>query len=282
MRFSTSAAVLALPLLAAAESPLDQYKAKFQNFLGSFAGTAGGAAVPQAAEVPQQKPIVSNTESTTASTVETKKVERLTLSNWKDTLYAPVQPGATTPEEWWVLVTGGNKTCFGRCGPVDQAFGETVEKFSTISNSPHIAILDCEEEPVLCNVWSAGASSLWVFDMLPQPAAVDIYWKRLNFTTITPADLLDTFDKETTEGKEAAGMNLIEGALHPFDGTLAQYNLSVPIAYALHYLSIIPSWAMMLFVSFFSRTMMNRSMGPAQNRAANPARRGAAPGDGRS
>ncbi|KAK3955522.1 hypothetical protein QBC32DRAFT_333364 [Pseudoneurospora amorphoporcata] len=281
MRFSTSAAVLALPLLAAAESPLDQYKAKFQNFLGSFAGTAGGAAVPQAAEVPQQKPIVSNAESATSTSVQAKKVERLTLSNWKDTLYAPVQPAATSPEEWWVLVTGGNKTCFGRCGPVDEAFGETVEKFATLPNSPHVAVLNCEEEPVLCNVWSAGASSLWVLDMLPQPAAVDIYWKRLNFTTVTAADLLETFDKETTEGKEAAGMELFEGALHPFDGTIAQYNLSVPIAYALHFLSIIPSWAMMLFVSFFSRTMMNRSMGGAQNRPANPAR-GAAPGDGRS
>ena len=119
MRFSTSAAILALPLLATAQNPLDhldQYKAKFQNFLGSFAGTgaAGGAVVPEAAEVPQQKPIVSsNTESAATGTVATKKVERLTLSNWKDTLYAPVQPAATTPEEWWVLVTGGNKTCFG-------------------------------------------------------------------------------------------------------------------------------------------------------------------------
>ncbi|EGO56706.1 hypothetical protein NEUTE1DRAFT_65502 [Neurospora tetrasperma FGSC 2508] len=281
MRFSTSTIVLALPLLAAAESPLDQYKAKFQNFLGSFAGTAGGAAVPQADEVPQQKPIVSDTESATSSSVEPKHIERLTLANWKDTLYAPVQPEATTPEEWWVLVTGGNKTCFGRCGPVEKAFGETVEKFSTIPNSPHVAVLDCEEEPVLCNVWSAGASSLWVFDILPPPAAVDVYWKRLNFTTITAADLLETFDKETTEGKEAAGFQLVEGALHPFDGTLARYNLAVPIAYALHYLSIIPSWAMMLFVSFFSRTMMNRSVGGAQNRRANPAR-GAAPGDGRS
>lgn len=114
MRFSTSAAVLALPLLAAAEGPLDQYKAKFQNFLGSFAGTGVGAAVQQAAdEIPQQKPVVGHTESATSTSVNAKNVERLTLANWKDTLYAPVQPAATTPEEWWVLITGGNKTCFG-------------------------------------------------------------------------------------------------------------------------------------------------------------------------
>lgn len=131
MRFSTSAAILALPLLAAAESPLDQYKAKFQNFLGSFAGTTGGAAVPEAAEVPQQKPVVSNTESATSSPVEPKHIERLTLANWKDTLYAPVQPDATTPEEWWVLVTGGNKTCFGMNLPIPD---ESLAEISSVEN----------------------------------------------------------------------------------------------------------------------------------------------------
>lgn len=101
MRFSTSA-VLALPLLAAAaESPFQQYKAKFQNFLGSF-----GASAPTAAdEVP---PV-----DAAKAKVGAKKIETLTLSNWKDTLYGPVKEGATVPEEWWVLITGGNKTCFG-------------------------------------------------------------------------------------------------------------------------------------------------------------------------
>jgi hypothetical protein len=37
----------------------------------------------------------------------------LTLENWKQTLYEPVSAGATTPEEWWLLISGGNKTCYG-------------------------------------------------------------------------------------------------------------------------------------------------------------------------
>ena len=101
MRFSTSA-ILALPLLAAAaESPFEAYKAKFQNFLGSF-----GVAPPSANEVP---PV-----DAAKAKVGSKKIESLTLADWKNTLYSPVKAGATVPEEWWVVITGGNKTCFGK------------------------------------------------------------------------------------------------------------------------------------------------------------------------
>ncbi|CAP70868.1 uncharacterized protein PODANS_3_9260 [Podospora anserina S mat+] len=107
MRFSTATAALAAlgPLsAAAAESPFEQYKAKFQNFLSSFSGSAG---IPEAADnvqVPIPKP--------KSKTVEPKKIDTLTLANWKDTLYAPVHAEATTPEELLVLITGGNNTCF--------------------------------------------------------------------------------------------------------------------------------------------------------------------------
>lgn len=112
MRFSTATAALAAlgPLsAAAAESPFEQYKAKFQNFLSSFSGSAG---IPEAADnvqVPIPKP--------KSKTVEPKKIDTLTLANWKDTLYAPVHTEATIPEEWLVLITGGNKTCFGNAPP---------------------------------------------------------------------------------------------------------------------------------------------------------------------
>jgi hypothetical protein len=120
MRFSTSAALLALPLLTVAEGPFEQYKAQFQNFLGSFgakpaavaakdavkdaAGAAAGAATGAAAAAAHAA----------TGTHPVQAVEVLTLGNWKDTLYSNVQPGQTTPDEWWVLVTGRNKTCFGR------------------------------------------------------------------------------------------------------------------------------------------------------------------------
>ena len=111
MRFS-AAALLALPLLAtAAESPLDQYKAKFQNFLGSF-----GAKAPQAPFQEAAAPAAADSKSKAKGKgVKSKNIETLTLENWDQTLFAPVKAESTTPEEWWVLVSGGNKTCFGTC-----------------------------------------------------------------------------------------------------------------------------------------------------------------------
>lgn len=116
MRFSATA-LLTLPLLAAAaESPFEQYKAKFQNFLSSL-----GATVPVADKAADAPPAAASSAATGAAkskkVVEPKKIETLTLENWKDTLYAPVQADATTPEDWLVLMSGRNKTCFGACIP---------------------------------------------------------------------------------------------------------------------------------------------------------------------
>lgn len=109
MRFST-AAVLALPLLAAAnESPFQQYKAKFQNFLSNL-GVAGPVA--EKSEAPAT-PSVASTGKGKKKVMEAKPIHTLTLDNWKDTLYAPVKAEATQPEEWMVLISGRNKTCFG-------------------------------------------------------------------------------------------------------------------------------------------------------------------------
>lgn len=96
-----TSAFLALPLLAsAAEGPFEQYKAQFQNFLGSF-----GSYLPNPAKENPVKAAEAKAGSLNLNT--------LTLQNWKDTLYSHVKPAATKPDEWWVLVTGGNKSCFG-------------------------------------------------------------------------------------------------------------------------------------------------------------------------
>ncbi|KAK3315370.1 hypothetical protein B0H66DRAFT_343106 [Apodospora peruviana] len=272
MRFSTSA-LLALPLLAAAaESPFEQYKAKFQNFLGSF-----GATAPSADKVP---PV-----DAAKAKVGSKKIETLTLQNWKETLYRPVHPDATQPEEWWVLVTGGNKTCFGHCLKVETAFNETAAKFAVLPKSPHVASLNCDDQPVLCNAWSASTGALWIFDVLPEPAPTDIYWRRLNLTTTTSKDIVDLY----TKGDKKEDFKLVEGYFHPINGQLAQYGLAVPLGYFFWALNAIPSWGMMLIVSFLSRSMMNRRMdntrgapGAAPGAAPAAAPRGAPPGDARS
>jgi hypothetical protein len=254
MRFSTTA-VLALPLLAAAaESPFEQYKAKFQNFLSSF-----GASAPNVAEKVAEP--VAAAASKAKNKVAPKKIEQLTLSNWNETLYSPVKPGATTPEEWWVLLTGGNKTCYGRCGALETSFQETATKFAAIPKSPHLARLDCDAEPILCNAWAASPGSVWLFEILPSPAPVDVYWKPLNLSTVTTQNFVDLYAEPAKGTKQ--GFRVIDSYFHPFDGPLAQYKLAVPVAYFLWGLNAVPSWAMMLFVSFFSRHFMNRSMNQA-------------------
>lgn len=106
MRFSTSA-VLALPLLAAAaESPFEQYKAKFQNFISNF-----GGALPSVGEKVAE-PVAASTK--TKVKVAPKPIFDLTLHDYVDTFYSPVRTG---PEEWLVLVTGQNKTCMGKISP---------------------------------------------------------------------------------------------------------------------------------------------------------------------
>lgn len=101
MRFSASAVVAALPLLASAQQdPLGQYKAQFQTFMDKI-----GSYVPN----PGSHDPVAALEAKLGS----MKMSTLTLENWKDTLYEPVAPGATVPTEWWVLVSGRNKTCYG-------------------------------------------------------------------------------------------------------------------------------------------------------------------------
>lgn len=105
MRFSAYAAVAALPAIAAAqENPLEQYQAQFQTFLGNMASY-----IPNPG---RHDPVAAHDAKTGPM-----KLHVLTLENWKDTLYEPVAPGATKPEEWWILTTGGNKTCFGTFKP---------------------------------------------------------------------------------------------------------------------------------------------------------------------
>lgn len=283
MRFSTSAALLALPILSAAESPFEQYKAQFQNFLGSFGAKPAAAAAKEAVKDAAGAAAGAATNAAAAAahaatgTHPVQAVEVLTLGNWKDALYSNVQAGQTTPDEWWVLVTGRNKTCFGRlpaqtheacpcsdvadiccafqgqCGRVESAFNESATLFAKQDKQPHLALLNCDDQPVLCNAWSASTSALWAFQMLPQPATVDIWRRRMNITTTTAQDYVDIYNAERSEKFELYNH---DGWFHPFDGPLAKYNLAVPIGYFFWVFNVIPSWVMMIGVSFLSRRMM--------------------------
>ncbi|KAJ4255557.1 hypothetical protein NW762_009554 [Fusarium torreyae] len=253
MRFSSSTILAALPALAAAQdSPVDQYKAQFQNIIGQFSSY-----IPN----PGHHDPVAAAEAKAGS----MRLNVLTLENWKQTLYEPVSAGATTPEEWWLLVSGGNKTCYGRCGNVEQAFNETAAKFALLENTPHMAYLNCDNQPILCNSWSAGPATLFVFDMLPEPAPIDVYTKRLNLTTTTSETLVNL---QASGSKEE--FNHLESFFHPFNGKLAELGLSVPFGYLMWAMGLVPNWLFMLLVSFGSRAMMSRRMGGADGRPQAP------------
>jgi hypothetical protein len=97
MRFTL--AIAGLPLLANAQD-VPQYQAQFQNYLDKF-----WSYVPN--------PSKSDPVGAAEAKVGELKMDIITLDNWRDVLYSHVSPKSTTPEETWVLITGGNKTCFG-------------------------------------------------------------------------------------------------------------------------------------------------------------------------
>lgn len=249
--------LVALSGVAIAIEPPPQgnpYVAQFQGFVAdSF-----GSFLPS--------PNKHDSEAAEEARVGDMRMHTLTLENWRHTLYEPVKEGATVPEEWWMLVTGRNKTCWGRCAKLETAWNESAAILSKRDNPPHLAMLNCEDQPILCNAWSAGTGILWVFDMLPPPANITIHIRRLNLTTTTSEDIIEIYD----HGKE--NIKVHEGSFHPFQGWTHTYGLAMPWAYAVWALNAVPNWAFMVFLSFVSRSFMKRSMGPSPS-----ARAGGAP-----
>lgn len=262
MRFSTTT-LLALPLLAAAaqqESPLDQIQAQAQYWFDKIQSY-----------IPSPNKVHTPAEATAKAGGKTLKV--LTLNDWESTLRGSVSPTSTKPEEWWVFVTGGNKTCFGQCGHAETAFNQTAALWAVNPTAPNLAYLNCEDQPVLCNAWGAGPPSLWIFDMVAPPAPVECRVKPMNITTTT----VKTFtDLNSAEAKQE--VKIYDGLFHPFDGAFAKYGVAIPIGYIFWVFAIVPSWMFMIGISFLSRTMMSKRMGPqAGGRPAGAAPGGAAP-----
>ena len=114
-----------------------------------------------------------------------------------------------------------------------------------------MAYVNCDDQPILCNSWSASVGVLWSLELLPPPAPVDIYAKRLNFTTATSEQLVAL---KSTDKKES--MVLLDSWFHPFNGKATELGLSVPFGWFTWVFGILPNWAFMIIVSFLSRTMM--------------------------
>lgn len=214
-----------------------------------------------------------------AAAIAATRVTPLTLSNWRGTLKKNTD-GSDDVEEWWVLITGGNRTCVGgqqQCEKVERAWNETAVVFA--SSGPHQAILNCDIQSVLCGVWgSPTPPSIWHILMPPQPQredsdsdsdshhhhqrSVEIRILPVNASTVTAAEMV-----RIHTSKSWKELPLYTGSFQPFDSWLALTGLNVPLGYVKSVWDRLPTWSFMLLVSFLTRTFMSRRMAGQRQRA---------------
>lgn len=238
--------ILALPLLAAAQQdPLEQIKEQAQYWFDQISSY-----IPNPAKAHSPPPVAAKAGG--------KAVNILTLNDWEHTIRSSVSATSTTPEEWWIFLTGGNKTCFNQCGVPEKAFNETAALWALDPSAPHLGYLNCENQPVLCNSWGAGPPSLWIMEVSAAPAPVNIRRKGLNISSTDVQTFTDLRDSQ-----ELKDLPLYDGYFHPFDGPLAKYQVAVPLGYVFWFFNIVPSWLFMIGVSFLSRSYLGkRGQGP--------------------
>jgi hypothetical protein len=257
----TSSLLLALPALATAQqiALVDQLKGWFAKASSSISSAI--PSVPSSISIPD--PIASG-----AAKIVSAKVETITIENHN----AVLQPGAATAspglEEWMIFITGGNKTCYGLCGNSEKAWNEAVALLAASPSPPHLGMLDCETQSVLCHAWFV-APPVVMHILLPQPLpdqsspATTVRFISVNETAVTAPEIAAIHLQE--KYKETAPY---DGFLHPFDGPLAKLGLAIPMGYFIWGFSKIPSWAFMIGVSMLSRQFMSRNMARQQPRGA--------------
>ncbi|KAI9799263.1 MAG: hypothetical protein M1833_004141 [Piccolia ochrophora] len=202
--------------------------------------------------------------SSIATTAAAQNIVPLHRDNWRQTLSADPEVKGDKQDEWWVLITGGNKTCSGLCKRQEKAFNESAVIFAAMPATPNQAILDCEKEPILCSSWAAGTRTIWHF-LLPRTpeAPTEIRILPLNATTVTATDIVKIYTTQSWKNKD-----VYDGAFHPIDGWVAKYGLAIPMAYVLYGFAKVPSWLFMVVISFVSRNIMSRRTQPGQSRPA--------------
>ncbi|MCJ1325912.1 hypothetical protein MMC10_002575 [Thelotrema lepadinum] len=241
MRLSTS---LPLSLLALQTAQAQDQAPIYEKFSSWF--EQAKSYIPNAASNPIQA---------TSSAIAAHEIHPLTSENWRSVLSHSKLAEAGI-ENWMLLITGGNKTCSGSCTPIEASFNETAVILAPTPNPPKLARLDCDASGILCTTWFTGPPAIW-YIRLPIPAAdqsaaeTEIHVARLNTTTSTVQEMVDLHARKEYENKP-----LLQGALHPFDGWAAKTGLNVVMGYVLYGLNLVPSWSVMLVVSFATRTLM--------------------------
>lgn len=240
----THSLALTLPALTAAQSqkPLG---AQFQGWFDKAKSYIPNS-VPAAAKDPV---------GTSAASVAAKTVTPLTISNYEEWL-TPDQSSAKSPQEYMVFVSGGNKTCAGRCAKVEKEWNETVSLLAADPTAPQLGFLNCETQGPLCATWQAQPPTIWHIQRPIAKAdqstpASTVYINYLNVTTSTAGDMVALHT-----GKKYETGILYEGYFQPFDGLFAQYGVNKAVGYAFYYVGLVPSWTFMVVVSMASRALM--------------------------
>ncbi|KAL9029305.1 MAG: hypothetical protein Q9196_002445 [Gyalolechia fulgens] len=201
-------------------------------------------------------PNAASAPLSTAAKAASSNVVSLTKDNWKSVLKPSTSDQFEGPESWMIFISGGNKTCYGKCGGVEQAWNKASALLAVDPSSPRLAYINCDKQPVLCSIWATGPPKIWHVQLPVAQAdqstpATTVRIIGLNTTTTTAVDITQIHTKRTYENKP-----VYEGALHPFNGWVAQYGLLTPLGYTLYLFAIVPSWAFMIGISMFSRYFM--------------------------
>lgn len=167
-----------------------------------------------------------------------------------------------------IFVSGGNKTCYGQCTELESVWNETAAIFATtgLAKAPKLGYVNCETTPLFCSIWHASPPSLW-YIQLPAKAEekTTIRIIALNNTETVTNDNDEEEHSQGTTAKDIVRIHtqkkyeeteVYEGIFHPFDSHLAKYGLAKPVGYVLYAFGLVPSWLVMIVVSFVSRNLM--------------------------
>lgn len=206
----------------------------------------------------------------TATTAAAKKaaaeinIRPVSEENWESLL----APSSLSPQTWMIFVSGGNKTCYGQCTELESVWNETAAIFATtgLAKAPKLGYINCERTPLLCSTWHASPPSLWYIHV-PTKAEEETTIRIIalnNTKTVTD----DKGEEKRIQGTTARDIvrihsqkkyqetDVYNGIFHPFDSHLAKYGLVKPVGYVLYAFGLVPSWLVMIVISFASRNLM--------------------------
>lgn len=245
-----------------------------QSYLTSTPNVQILTSVGRPTQAASPETVATTTPPVAATALPPASITHLTSENWRTHLSpspSRASPDLDGRETWLVLISGGNKTCFGHCGHLEAEWNKTAALLTadpiTAETAPQLGYVNCDTSPVLCALWAARPVTLWHIQFPAIHVKSEEYSSSsdnnvpssettvrvisLNMTSTTAEELLHVHTRKTYETTP-----VYDSIFHPFDGALAKYGVALPVAYVIAGFSMIPSWMYMIIISFVSRTIM--------------------------